>query len=77
MDNLVSKTKFGAQLKKLNKDNSAKSDRQWLYVPYDQVTDRLGPLSRLKPEQVGIILVESPWKAARRPYHKQKLALIL
>ncbi|MBP6592906.1 MAG: cryptochrome/photolyase family protein [Candidatus Obscuribacter sp.] len=77
MDNLVSKTKFGAQLKKLNKDNSGGSDRQWIYVPYDQVTDRLGPLSRLKPEQVGIILVESPWKAARRPYHKQKLALIL
>jgi deoxyribodipyrimidine photolyase-related protein len=51
--------------------------RSWLFVPYDQLTDRIGPLSRRDPERTGIVLVESPWKAARRPYHKQKLALIL
>ena len=48
-----------------------------MYIPYDQVTDRLGPLSRERPESMGIILIENQWKAARRPYHKQKLALIL
>jgi len=77
MYNYIIRTKFGSELKKLNKHNSSTSDRQWIYVPYDQVTDRIGPLSRLKPESIGIVLVESPWKAARRPYHKQKLALIL
>ena len=51
--------------------------RRWLYVPYDQITDRIGPLSRENPNNLGIVLVENPWKASRRPYHKQKLALIL
>jgi len=37
----------------------------------------MGPLSREKPGDLGIILVESPWKAGLRPYHKQKLALII
>lgn len=52
-------------------------NRRWLFVPYDQLTDRIGPLSREDPRHLGIVLVENPWKAARRPYHKQKLALIL
>ena len=52
-------------------------NRRWLFVPYDQLSDRIGPLARLDPPDAGIVLVESPWKAARRPYHKQKLALIL
>ena len=51
--------------------------RSWVFVPYDQLTDAIGPLSRLKPGATGIVLVECPGKAARRPYHKQKLALIL
>ncbi|TVP74731.1 MAG: deoxyribodipyrimidine photolyase [Gemmatimonadales bacterium] len=51
--------------------------RHWVYVPYDQLTHALGPLSRHPPEEVGIVLVETPWKGRRRPYHKQKLALIL
>ena len=29
------------------------------------------------PGASGIVLVENPWKPARRPYHKQKLALVL
>ncbi len=52
-------------------------ERTWVYVPYDQLTDQIGPLARLAPERAGIVLVESAWKAARRPYHQQKLALIL
>jgi deoxyribodipyrimidine photolyase-related protein len=51
--------------------------RRWLFVPYDQVTDQTGPLSREDLKDLGIVLVENRWKAARRPYHKQKLALIL
>ena len=51
--------------------------RRWLFVPYDQLSAAIGPLSREEPEDLGIVLVESPWKASRRPYHRQKLALIL
>ena len=51
--------------------------RRWLFVPYDQLTDTVGPLSREEPKSLGIVLVENAWKGDRRPYHKQKLALIL
>jgi deoxyribodipyrimidine photolyase-related protein len=51
--------------------------RRWLFVPYDQLTDAVGPLAREAPHELGIIVVECPGKAARRPYHKQKLALVL
>jgi deoxyribodipyrimidine photolyase-related protein len=40
--------------------------RRWSFVPYDQLHDG-----------IGLVLVESRWKAARRPYHRQKLALVL
>jgi deoxyribodipyrimidine photolyase-related protein len=53
------------------------SQRRWFFVPYDQLTDTVGPLSRADPRDVGIVVVECPAKAARRPYHKQKLALEL
>ena len=51
--------------------------RRWIFVPYDQLTDRLGPLSRESPEELGIVVVESPAKGRLRPYHRQKLALVL
>ncbi|MFO0611684.1 MAG: cryptochrome/photolyase family protein [Polyangiaceae bacterium] len=51
--------------------------RRFVYVPYDQLTDAVGPLSRLRPSERGIVLVESWGKPARRPYHQQKLALLL
>ncbi|MEO0649966.1 MAG: cryptochrome/photolyase family protein, partial [Planctomycetota bacterium] len=51
--------------------------RSWIYVPYDQLTHQVGPLARIDPAEAGIVLVENPWKAGRRPYHRQKLALIL
>lgn len=51
--------------------------RRWIFVPHDQLTDRIGPLSRRDAGETGIVLVESSWKAGRRPYHRQKLALVL
>ncbi len=51
--------------------------RRWLFVAYDQLTDRVGPLASEPPEELGIVLVESRWKPRQRPYHKQKLALVL
>ncbi len=61
----------------LERRNSSPRGRRWLYVPYDQLSDRIGPLDEIEPSEAGIVLIESPWKAARRPYHKQKLALVL
>ncbi|HMS16805.1 MAG TPA: cryptochrome/photolyase family protein [Planctomycetota bacterium] len=51
--------------------------REWIYIPYDQLTAEVGMLSRRDPADTGIVLVETPAKAARRPYHKRKLALLL
>jgi len=51
--------------------------RQWLFVPYDQLSDKIGPLAKGNPASLGIVLVENFWKPSRRPYHKQKLALVL
>ncbi|HEX6883526.1 MAG TPA: cryptochrome/photolyase family protein [Planctomycetota bacterium] len=51
--------------------------RRWLFVPYDQLSDEVGPLAREQPGTLGIVLVESARKGRTRPYHKQKLALVL
>lgn len=66
---------FRERLAQLAPENTG--GRRWVYVPYDQLTDAFGPLSDADPDEVGIVLIESTWKAGRRPYHKQKLALIL
>jgi len=63
--------------KELAKRQADPKGRRWLFVPYDQLSDQIGPLFREDPKNLGIVLVETPWKAARRPYHKQILALIL
>lgn len=55
----------------------AAAKRRWLFVPYDQLHDGIGPLAKEPPHELGIVLVESRTKAARRPYHRQKLALVL
>jgi deoxyribodipyrimidine photolyase-related protein len=52
-------------------------DRRWIYVPYDRLTDRAGPLLDTAAAESGIVMVESLEKAMRRPYHKKKLALVL
>ena len=56
---------------------STSSPRRWVYVPYDQLTHEVGPLLEHAPDELGVVLVESAWKGRRRPYHKQKLALVL
>ncbi|MCK6548132.1 cryptochrome/photolyase family protein [Myxococcota bacterium] len=51
--------------------------RRWIFVAYDQLTFDAGPITEQPPHETGLVLVECPAKAARRPYHKQKLALVL
>jgi deoxyribodipyrimidine photolyase-related protein len=67
----------GAFLTALRERVTTPEGRRWLYVPYDQLTDGIGPLAQEDPAELGILLVESPWKASLRPYHRQKLALVL
>ncbi|MEM9176656.1 MAG: cryptochrome/photolyase family protein [Myxococcota bacterium] len=67
---------FLERLRSMNEADPAE-DRRWIYVPYDQLTDRVGPLAEEAPETLGIVLVETTWKPAQRPYHKQKLAMVL
>ncbi|MBX3464356.1 MAG: cryptochrome/photolyase family protein [Planctomycetes bacterium] len=66
---------FARRLRQLQPKGRA--PRRWLFVPYDQLHDGIGPLAREAPGELGIVLVESRAKAARRPYHRQKLALVL
>ncbi len=61
--------------RELSARQSDPEGRRWLFVPDDQLSDRIGPLSREDPAELGIVLVESHWKARRRPYHRQRLAL--
>lgn len=63
--------------RELAKRQTDPSSRRWLFVPYDQLSNAIGPLAREDPRNIGIVIVENPWKAGRRPYHRQKLALIL
>lgn len=55
----------------------APGGRRWLFVPYDQLTSAVGPLAREPARELGIVVVEAPAKASQRPYHQQKLALVL
>ncbi len=51
--------------------------RRWVYVPYDQLDATASLLSTARPEDTALAFVESGEKARRRPYHRQKLALLL
>jgi len=63
---------FSSRLRELSPGDEG--DRQWLYVPYDQLSAEMGPLEELPPERAGVVLAETTWKGRRRPYHRQKLA---
>lgn len=54
---------------------AASGPRQWWYLAYDQLHDGLLPAA--PPSSLGLVLIESKAKARRRPYHRQKLALVL
>ena len=70
-------TVFGEQIRKAAPAKHDVHERRWIYVPYDRLTDRVGPLAQTSPGDRGIIMVESIEKGTRRPYHKKKLALLL
>jgi deoxyribodipyrimidine photolyase-related protein len=73
----MTNTKFIDQLASSQKAIGKPTSRKWQYVPYEQLNDALGLLGKLPPEAVGIVLCETTWKPSLRPYHKQKLLLLL
>jgi deoxyribodipyrimidine photolyase-related protein len=62
---------FSSTLRALN-DRTA-PPRRFVFVPYDQLHQAFVPAD----EETGVVVVECPQKARRRPYHRQKLALVL
>jgi len=68
---------FREQLAAVDPEARGATPRRWIYAPYDQLTDQVGPLTEAPPEALGLVLVECPAKAARRPYHRRKLAFVL
>jgi deoxyribodipyrimidine photolyase-related protein len=67
-------SRFSSELRARQTDPS---NRQWAFVAYDQLSDTIGLLATVDPREAGIVLVECPAKGMTRPYHKQKLALVL
>ncbi len=51
--------------------------RRWCYVLYDQLSHDIGPLANEDPNELGVVLIEDPSKASRRPAQRQKLAWVL
>lgn len=49
--------------------------RAWVFVPYDRLNDRIGPLA--DDPDAGIVFVESHAKGRSRAYHHKKVLLVL
>ena len=63
-------------LERLKRLNGSARGRRWAYIPCDQLSDAIGVLAREKPGDSAILLIESHENARRRPYHRQRLALL-
>ena len=49
--------------------------RRWIFVPYDRLNERTGPLAD-EPD-AGLLFIESHAKGRARPYHHKKVLLLL
>ncbi|HMO20125.1 MAG TPA: cryptochrome/photolyase family protein, partial [Candidatus Melainabacteria bacterium] len=60
--------------KKVTDFNSASEpSKDWVFLAHDQLNDSFSLLQNNRP----LILIENHRYFSRRPYHKQKLALVL
>jgi deoxyribodipyrimidine photolyase-related protein len=73
----MAKTVFAQRLQALSNKRPAGAPKIWVFVPYDQLNDAIGPLAAHPAEALGLIFIETRYKANLRDYHKQKLALLL
>ena len=65
---------MGEFIERLGK--SSQTPKRWHYVAYDQLNIDLLPEHDTASE-LGLVFIETSWKASQLPYHKQKLALLL
>jgi deoxyribodipyrimidine photolyase-related protein len=70
-------TLFEARLSDLTPSVQPSGERRWIFVPPDQLSDRIGPLAHEAPSELGIVLVESRWQLTHLPFHRQRIALLL
>jgi deoxyribodipyrimidine photolyase-related protein len=74
---MLSMVTFREQIEATNPSAQDAAHRRWIYVPYDRLTDSVGPLTEQPAADTGIVMVESTAKALRRPYHKKKLVVLV
>lgn len=63
---------FARELARRNPDPRG---RRWLFVPYDQLSARIGPLAREDPAELGIVVVEGAPPAPRPSGRERALRL--
>lgn len=51
--------------------------RRWLFVPYDQLSDRIGPLAVEDPGELGIVLIEEAMSAASSGLFHTRISALL
>ena len=59
------------------RDDSQSSPKRWVFLLYDQLNLSLIPFHDEHPTETGLILIESIAKGTSRPYHKQKIAVLI
>ena len=74
---LLAVSTFKQQIKSATPTAQDLANRRWIYIPYDRLTDSVGPLTEQPAADTGIVIVESTAKALRRPYHKKKLVVLI
>ncbi len=70
---MIENTKFTAELEKLMKKRTPEN-RRCVFLAHDQLNVQLIPNSAENLKNIAVIFFENRWWAARRPYHKMKLA---
>lgn len=68
-------TQFREQIRAFAPGRNA--GKRWIYVPYDQLDATVSLLAGADPAETVLAFVESREKARRRPYHRQKLVMLL
>jgi deoxyribodipyrimidine photolyase-related protein len=73
----LSASRQGGGFQSLLRDDGRATPKRWVFLLYDQLNLNLLPFDDSPPEETGILLIESTAKGTSRPYHKQKIAMLI
>ena len=59
------------------REEAQSSPKRWVFLLYDQLNLSLIPFNDERPTETGLVLIESIAKGTSRPYHKQKIAMLI